>query len=120
MTLQRIISLLKGKCPKCEEGEVFSDKGNIFLFRFPVMKETCDHCGHKYEREPGYFFGAMYVSYGLTAAEALAVFLCWELLTPGIDDYRFIIAIILVQMALWFVNFRLSRLIWIYLFTNKE
>ncbi len=120
MSSQRIISLLKGKCPKCETGDVFKTKGNLFLFRMPVMHETCPHCGHKFEREPGYFFGAMYVSYALTVAEAVAVFVIWELLMPGQYDYRVIALILLPQVLLWFVNFRFSRIIWMYFFTSKE
>lgn len=34
------------------------------LFR---MRETCPHCGLKFEREPGYFLGSIYINYGLTA-----------------------------------------------------
>jgi hypothetical protein len=34
------------------------------LFR---MHETCAHCGLKYEREPGYFLGSIYINYGVTA-----------------------------------------------------
>jgi uncharacterized protein (DUF983 family) len=120
MSSQRIFSLLKGKCPKCETGDVFKTKGNLFLFRMPVMHENCPHCGHKFEREPGYFFGAMYVSYALTVAEAVAVFVAWELFMPGQYDYRVILLILLPQILLWFVNFRLSRIIWMYFFTKKE
>ncbi len=120
MSSQRIFSLLKGKCPKCETGDVFSVKGNIFLFRMPVMRETCPHCRHKFEREPGYFFGAMYVSYALTVAEAIAVFVAWEVLNPGQYDYRVIALICIAILVLVFPNFRLSRLIWMYFFTKKE
>lgn len=34
------------------------------LFR---MQPACQACGLKYEREPGYFLGSIYVNYGLTA-----------------------------------------------------
>jgi uncharacterized protein (DUF983 family) len=41
--------------------------GRIFLhslFRgFPKMQERCAVCDLKFEREPGYFLGAMYISY---------------------------------------------------------
>jgi len=120
MNSQRIFSLLQGKCPKCETGKIFSDKGNLFVFRTPVMYENCPHCGHKFEREPGYFLGAMYVSYALTVAQAVGVFLIWELLMPGQYDYRVITLIVLAQVLLWFVNFRFSRIIWMYFFTAKE
>lgn len=116
----RIFSLLKGKCPRCETGEVFSDKGNLFLFRMPLMRETCEHCGHKFEREPGFFWGAMYVSYAITVAEAIAVFVAWELLKPGQYDYRVIVLISLTIILLVFPNFRLSRMVWMYFFTKKN
>lgn len=29
------------------------------------MWPTCPSCGLKFDREPGYFLGAMYISYGL-------------------------------------------------------
>jgi hypothetical protein len=34
------------------------------LFR---MRETCPHCHLKFEREPGYFLGSIYINYGITA-----------------------------------------------------
>lgn len=120
MNSQRIFSLLNYKCPKCETGDVFAVKGNIFLLRAPVMHQNCPHCGHHFEREPGFFFGAMYVSYALTVAQAVAVFVCWELLNPGQYDFRVIGLILLVLVLLWFPNFRLSRMIWMYFFTKKQ
>lgn len=36
----------------------------MFRGRFE-MNATCPVCGHRFEREPGFFQGAMYVSYGL-------------------------------------------------------
>ena len=31
------------------------------------MNERCPHCGVKFEREPGFFLGSIYINYGLTA-----------------------------------------------------
>jgi hypothetical protein len=30
------------------------------------MNERCPVCGHRFQREPGYFLGAMYISYPLS------------------------------------------------------
>jgi uncharacterized protein (DUF983 family) len=30
------------------------------------MNENCPTCGHHFQREPGYFLGAMYISYPLS------------------------------------------------------
>ncbi|MCG3165780.1 MAG: hypothetical protein POELPBGB_01555 [Bacteroidia bacterium] len=121
MSSPRIISLLKGKCPKCETGDVFKTKGNLFLFQMPVMNETCPHCAHKFEREPGFFWGAMYVSYALAVAEMVSVFVAWSVLLPDAAyDYKIIVLFISVLVLLIFPNFRLSRIIWMYFFTKKE
>src|SRR5947207_2571652 len=55
--LQRLKAILLQRCPKCLRGSVFSG--------LTTMRERCPDCGHKFEREPGYFFGAMYASYFL-------------------------------------------------------
>ena len=65
-------------CPRCWTGKIFATS----IFRiFPRMHERCPACGLKFEREQGYFLGAMYFSYaiGIVAISLLA--LCvWALL----------------------------------------
>jgi hypothetical protein len=39
------------------------------------MKENCSHCGLRYQIEPSFFYGAMYVSYGLNVALGIAAFI---------------------------------------------
>ena len=44
------------------------------------MYERCPACGLKFEREPGYFLGAMYIGYGLGVGTlALLTALVWDL-----------------------------------------
>jgi hypothetical protein len=44
------------------------------------MWERCAVCGLQFEREPGYFLGAMYVSYALSIPPVLLlVLLIWKL-----------------------------------------
>lgn len=50
---------LRLRCPLCGQGK---------LYRKPLrMYEHCPHCGIRYEREGGFFLGAIYFDYGLTA-----------------------------------------------------
>jgi hypothetical protein len=78
------------------------------------MYETCPVCNLKFNREPGYFIGAMYVSYGLSIPPVLAlVMLLWRL-----AHWSFGAAVIGAFLAyLPFVPLvvRLSRVIWIYI-----
>jgi len=51
------------RCPRCGHGKVFDG--------WFAMRETCDACGLKYEREQGYFVGAIYLNYAVTAVVSL-------------------------------------------------
>jgi len=102
-----------GKCPKCNEGQVFENKGNVFLFRIPKMNDRCSVCNYKFDKEPGYFFGAMYLSYALAIAEMMAVFICTYWFLP---TWWFFGAIMSVLVLMSFYNYRVSREIWVKLF----
>jgi uncharacterized protein (DUF983 family) len=106
-------STVAGKCPKCEKGAIFAQKGSILLLKVPKMNETCPVCGYKFEKEPGYFLGAMYVSYGMTIIEMLTVFIATFWFVP----LSVFFAIVLGTLVLCsFFNFRMARIIWINLF----
>jgi uncharacterized protein (DUF983 family) len=47
------------RCPLCGRGRLF--RGWL------LMHANCPHCGVKFEREPGFFLGSIYINYGLTA-----------------------------------------------------
>ncbi|WP_417352119.1 DUF983 domain-containing protein [Flavobacterium alkalisoli] len=116
--MSKFTDIVEEKCPKCGQGKVFKSKGSLFLFRLPKMNEHCEVCDHKFLREPGYFFGAMYVSYGLTVAEMIGVYAIAHFF---IKDFGYMLALIaFMAVALSMFNFRLSRMLWIYMFDSKE
>ncbi len=108
-----IKSVIHEKCPECGNGEVFQSKGNAFLFKTPVMNTACVQCGYKFEKEPGYFIGAMYVSYGLGVAE-MAIVLVLSLLIKIQLEYVIYLLVGLVVLMSTF-NYRKARIIWMYL-----
>lgn len=119
-TMNKIVSIAKGKCPCCNKGDVFSGKHSFLPIRFPEMREKCEVCGFKYEKEPGFFYGSMYVSYGLGVGEGIAIFVIGQLFFAEAFDVRILYAIIASQLLLRVVNYRLSRLLWMYMFAPKE
>ena len=113
-----LVHILNNECPHCHKGKVFNEK-NIFLnIGFPKMNQYCSHCNYKFEKEPGYFFGAMYVNYGLTVAQGIATYLIAQQFFTELFDLRIIAIIGLIIIALAPFNIRLSRLLWIYMFKN--
>ena len=58
----RIAAIARQLCPRCRSGKIFRSS---LLTWFPKMNERCPVCDFKFEREQGYFLGAMYISYGI-------------------------------------------------------
>jgi uncharacterized protein (DUF983 family) len=113
--VQKVVA---AKCPICEQEKVFQTNGNILLFKAPKMNDSCANCRHTYETEPGFFFGAMFVSYALIVAELGGGFFIAQFF---ISNTEVLIAIMFGVIVLTsFTNFRYSRLIWMYLLTPKK
>ncbi len=113
-----ISKVLDGTCPKCGGTKVFKSKGNPFLFKMPVMNERCAKCNYSFHREPGFYFGGMYMSYALTVAQMVAVFVLGLLLNIGFLSIFF--GVVLAVLLLSTFNYRMSRLMWLNLFYKKE
>jgi hypothetical protein len=79
------------------------------------MNTECPHCGVRLEPEPGFYQGAMYVSYGFTVTFIAIIggilYLLWN---PG--EWTYILIIIGVMVLLAPLNYRYSRIIYLYLF----
>jgi uncharacterized protein (DUF983 family) len=109
----------KNKCPRCHEGKVFENNNPYNFHNGLTMYKHCPSCGLKYERETGYFYGAMYVSYGLQVAVFASLFalntIWWHL------QSSLIIAVIICSVVSVFpITFRTSRIMWVALFTKYE
>jgi len=117
--MSKVIDALNCKCPNCKKGKIFKNRGNILLLNIPKINDRCPDCSYKFERETGFFFGAMYVSYGLAAAQmisSLVVFWYFIDLSP----LRVLVIIAVIALLLSTINFKLSRSIWIYLFYKDK
>ncbi len=115
-----VIELLKNHCPFCHQGAVFSDKNWFLPTGFPKMNDHCPNCQKPFYDEPGFFFGAMYVNYGLSVLEALLTFGIASLFMDKLFDVRKLLYIGIVVIVLMRFNIKLSRLIWIYLFKDAK
>ena len=114
----KIYSVLHNKCPRCQEGDFFV-KSAGFRFKDNLkMHQKCSHCGLKYMLEPSFFYGAMYVSYGITVAMAVAVFVTSQLLGLGLLSSLIGIFVVLV-LANPFIM-RVSRILYINLFIKYK
>jgi uncharacterized protein (DUF983 family) len=80
------------------------------------MPEKCAHCGFKFEIEPGFYWGAMYISYAFTVAIAVNVslILWWYAGNPSIWVYAAANGGLMILLSP--LMLRYSRVVMLYLF----
>ena len=115
----KLYSILTGSCPKCHEESMYMNKNPYQPGHLFKMHERCANCNTKYKIEPSFFYGAMYVSYGVGIAFAVAAFVIAKLLL-GASLITTFIAITATMIAFMPVIIRLSRNIWINLFIRYD
>lgn len=124
----RLYAILGMKCPKCHKGDLFQERNSYKLSSLTKMHSACPHCGENFEREPGFYFGAAYVSYALTVAlwvaclVALITFNAIGLIEFGFFTHptTFILTGIISLILLLPPIYRVSRSIWINLFVKYD
>lgn len=115
----KLYSILTGTCPKCHEESMYRDQNPYHLGNIFKMNERCSHCGTKYKIEPSFFYGAMYVSYGVGVAFAVAAFVIAFLFFKATLINTFIAIIVTLIFFMPFI-IRVSRNIWINFFINYD
>ena len=91
-------------CPKCESGKMYT--------RLVKMNETCSKCDFKFDREEGYYTGAIAVGNFLLAAFVAPVTL-W-MFAQKMDPFDVIAFLVLFSVFLMPLVFRYSRSIWLH------
>jgi len=113
----KLYSILTGTCPKCQNESMYLDQNPLHLGSVLKMHENCSHCGLKYQIEPSFFYGAMYVSYGLNVAVGIAAFIVSYIIFHSSIKTSFI-AIIISLILLFPIVLRWSRNIYINMFVS--
>ena len=105
MRVNKLFAIIRERCPRCAAGPIFAG-----LFK---MNRRCPVCGLEFEREQGYFVGAMYFSYALAIAAVLPIIAAMLLLGFAAASI-YIVSCLFLAVASPFL-FRYSRVLWIYL-----
>ena len=112
-----LLNALMKKCPRCQEGDLFIAP---FNFSNPVhMPEHCPVCNQKFEPEPGFYYGSMFLSYIFSAFFFLGIIgLCLIVLKLSLNASMAIL--LLVAALTYFFFLRMSRSIWINLMVKYD
>lgn len=100
------MAILRSRCPRCLEGRIWRG-----LFS---TNEACPVCALRFERETGYWTGAMVASYALgIPVLALLVLVVW--LATGLDVLIALIVGDVLFLAVVPFIWRYSRVVWLHL-----
>jgi uncharacterized protein (DUF983 family) len=112
----KIAAIAAMKCPRCREGDMFYAPIIQGIYK---MNKECPVCKQAFELEPGFYWGAMYVGYGLSGGYmlstvgAMLLFLNWSL------EVAFAISI-LGGIIIFPLIARLARVIWINIYVGYD
>ena len=115
----KIYAMITGCCPKCHEESMYLDANPFNIMKIYAMHEKCSHCKLVYQIEPSFFFGAMFVSYGLGVLIGIITFLLSFYVFHANLKTSFI-AIIVALILCNTLIMRLSRNIWINIFVHFD
>ena len=115
----KIYAMITGCCPKCHEESMYLDANPFNIMKIYAMHEKCSHCKLVYQIEPSFFFGAMFVSYGLGVLIGIFTFLLSYFVFHA-DLKTSFIAIVVALILCNTVIMRWSRNIWINIFVHYD
>jgi uncharacterized protein (DUF983 family) len=106
-----LVAMFRQRCPRCRTGSIFL----YSIFRgFPKMCESCSICDLKFQREEGYFLGAMYISFGLALAVITVIaLLLWAVTGWWVTKDTIWAVVLFLPLAPSISLF--ARVLWIYL-----
>lgn len=109
----KFASIVTHKCPRCHTGDLFETKITSFqkLFHMPP---SCTKCGQIYYPEPGFYYGAMFISYIITAFYCLGfIGIALFLFHLSVNTAFIWLFASLVIFYVWF--YRTARSLWIHI-----
>lgn len=115
----RLYSIFKMKCPRCHEGQFYVSHPYDLKNAGEIL-EHCPNCNLKYSKEPGFFYGAMYVSYALGVALFVTLWVSMNLFFSGIDTWLQIFIIISASLILTPYIYALSKIVWANFFIKYD
>ena len=113
-------SLLSNQCPRCKKADLFCSRNPYDFKKLFLMYEHCASCGLKFNKEPGFFYGAMYVGYGISVAYLTIFYVGMLVLLGDFELTTYFIFGIGSLFLLTPVIFRFSRSVWISLFVSYD
>lgn len=115
----KLYSIFTGTCPVCQNESMYTSPNLYNPSKTQEMRERCSHCDTKYKIEPSFFYGSMYVSYGVGVAIAMATFVLGYFVFD-LSRWHIFLTITFISIVSIPIVIRLSRNIWINMFMDYD
>ncbi len=112
----KLYSIRKFKCPKCHEGDIYKSS-LVSMQGIYNMHKKCSECGQPFELEPGFYWGAMYIGYGLSSIYMLSLLGIFIIGYNLPLSQAFTITISIGLIVFPFLS-RFSRVVWLNIVVN--
>ncbi len=109
------LALLALRCPRCHQGRLFAHSA-ASLTKFTEMPAACPVCGQSFEPEPGFYFGAMYISFGFAVGIFALMGVALYYLAGDPPTWVYVAGVAAVTLISTPLVFRYSRAVMLYLF----
>ena len=121
-------SMLALRCPQCREGHLFENSTPYTFHKIGDTHAECPVCKANLKPEPGFYFGAAYVSWALTVAQWITVLVALKVFDAlGWIDFgflthpgTFLLTGLIVSLITFPYLFRLSRSVWAHFFIKPS
>ena len=100
------------KCPRCHKGDLFVTSA-FKLTGFYKMHRQCPVCEQTFEPEPGFYYGAMFISYGMLVIMSIMTWITLFFAFRPVFEVYVVVIIILNVLLLPFI-FRYSRTLYLF------
>jgi uncharacterized protein (DUF983 family) len=115
----KLYSISTMTCPQCQESHMMV--GNPYRFyTMGEVKSKCEVCGLNLKPEPGFYYGAMYVSYGLGVAIFVSIWASCTWFFDNVGVWTQISLILIALIGLGPYLYALSKVIWANIFFSYK
>jgi hypothetical protein len=112
--ISKFQAIIHCKCPRCRKGDIFSGNMYSFSFKGQITNEYCPYCNLRFEREPGFFYVSMFLSYAMNVAEMITASVATYILGLPLtyENLWYYVAILLITVFVFApFNYRYSRVL---------
>lgn len=106
------LALLDLRCLRCHTGQLFTH--SALSFKFMDMPAECPVCHQTYEPEPGFYYGAMYISSGFSTGILLAIGFLLNCFANDPPLWVYVVTVAAGVLAATPLLFRYSRAVMLY------